>query len=80
MRLINSGVSAETLKIVMRHEDFATTERHYGAVRSAQQAGQEHRECLTPKCRNRAFVGGPAVGEAFSEAEVFALKRLLGVF
>ena len=34
-RLINSGVSAETLKVVMRHHDFATTERHYGAIRSA---------------------------------------------
>ena len=25
-RLINAGVSAETLKVVMRHKDFATTE------------------------------------------------------
>ena len=34
-RLINAGVSAETLKVVMRHKDFATTEKHYGAMRSA---------------------------------------------
>ena len=47
MRLINTGVSAETLKIVMRHDDFATTERHYGAIRSAQQAGLELRRCLS---------------------------------
>jgi integrase len=36
-RLINAGVSAETLKVVMRHCDFATTEKHYGAIRSAKQ-------------------------------------------
>ncbi|MFZ9092188.1 MAG: tyrosine-type recombinase/integrase, partial [Planctomycetaceae bacterium] len=34
-RLINAGVSAETLKVVMRHKDFGTTEKHYGAHRSA---------------------------------------------
>jgi integrase len=34
-RLINAGVSAETLKVVMRHKDFATTEKHYGAMHSA---------------------------------------------
>jgi integrase len=30
-RLINAGVSAETLKVLMRHNDFATTEKHYEA-------------------------------------------------
>lgn len=40
-RLINSGISAETLKIVMRHADFDTTEKHYGAIRSAQAAAGE---------------------------------------
>ncbi|MCA9147490.1 MAG: site-specific integrase, partial [Planctomycetales bacterium] len=40
-RLINQGVSAETLKVVMRHSDFATTEKHYGALRSAQSAAAE---------------------------------------
>ena len=34
-KLINARVSAETLKVVMRHADFGTTEKHYGAIRSA---------------------------------------------
>lgn len=29
-RLINAGVSAETLMVVMRHKDFATTKKFYG--------------------------------------------------
>jgi integrase len=40
-RLINDGVSAETLKLVLRHSDFATTEKFYGAIRSAQAAAKE---------------------------------------
>lgn len=39
--LINLGVSAETLKLILRHSGFATTEKSYGAVRSAQAAGKE---------------------------------------
>ncbi len=35
-RLIDAGVSAVTLKIVMRHASFVTTEKHHGAIRSAQ--------------------------------------------
>jgi len=40
-RLINAGVSAETLKVLMRHRSFATTEKSYGAVRAAQSAAAE---------------------------------------
>lgn len=46
-KLINAGVSAETLKVVMRHADFGTTEKHYGAIRSAQSAAKELHERLT---------------------------------
>ena len=46
-RLINAGVSAETLKVVMRHADFATTEKYYGATRSAQAAASEVRQKLS---------------------------------
>lgn len=42
-RLINQGVSAETLKLVLRHSDFATTEKFYGAVKNAQAASLEIR-------------------------------------
>jgi hypothetical protein len=40
-RLINAGVSAETLMVIMRHKDFATTRRFYGAKRAAQAAAAE---------------------------------------
>lgn len=54
-RLINAGVSAETLKVVMRHSNFATTEKHYGAIRSAQAAATEVQEklCLSKGTPNR---------------------------
>ncbi len=56
-RLINHGVSAETLKVIMRHKNFATTERHYGAIRSAQKAAAEIATKLS-STQNSAFVGG----------------------
>jgi len=58
LRLINSGVSAETLKVVMRHKDFATTEKHYGAMRSAQSAACEVHAKLNANATNDALVGG----------------------
>jgi len=42
-RLINAGVSAETLKVILRHKDFATTEKFYGATKAAQAAATEVR-------------------------------------
>ena len=56
-RLINAGGSAETLKVVMRHKDFATAERHYGALRSAQSAAAEISTRLAPYTENIALVG-----------------------
>ena len=41
LRLINAGISAETLKVILRHRDFSTTERFYGATRAAQSAANE---------------------------------------
>jgi integrase len=46
-RLINAGVSAETLKVVLRHKDFNTTEKFYGAARAAQSAAAEVHDKLT---------------------------------
>jgi integrase len=40
-RLINAGVSAETLMVLMRHRSFATTQKYYGATRAAQSAAAE---------------------------------------
>ena len=80
-RLINAGVSAETLKVVMRHADFATTEKYYGAMRSAQAAASEVRQKLTPDATSDALVGGLMGGHEktpqLSAAELSTLKRLL---
>ncbi len=57
-RLINAGVSAETLKVIMRHRDFSTTERYYGATRRAQSAAAEIAERLAGGCSNSELVGG----------------------
>ena len=62
-RLINAGISAETLKLVLRHRDFATTEKFYGAQRSAQAAAAEILEKLNSPDNNSALVGG-LVGES----------------
>lgn len=56
-RLINAGVSAETLKLVMRHKDFTTTERYYGATRQAQSAAREIHERVRRTDDRPEFVG-----------------------
>ena len=80
-RLINAGVSAETLKVVMRHKDFGTTEKHYGAVRSAQSAGQELLSRLDPFAQKQRISGGISGGTKkapqLSAEELFVLKSLL---
>ena len=74
-------MSAETLKVVMRHRDFSTTEKHYGAVRSAQNAGAEIVARLRPAADNSAFVGGLMGGvnkaPQLSAEELLVLKSLL---
>lgn len=57
-RLIDHGVLAETLKVIMRHKDFATTERHYGAVRSAESAAKEIAAKLASNPTASELVGG----------------------
>jgi len=76
-RLINAGVSAETLKVVMRHADFATTEKHYGATRSAQAAASEVRQKLATPATTDAIMGGHEKTPQLSAAELSKLKRLL---
>ena len=46
-RMINLGVTAETLKQLLRHASFSTTQNYYGATRSAQVAGHEVRDRLS---------------------------------
>ena len=80
-RLINMGVSAETLKVVMRHADFATTEKFYGAMRSAQAAATEVHSKLMVPSENPSNVGGLVGGKKtapqFSTEELSKLKSLL---
>lgn len=80
LRLINAGVSAETLKIVMRHKNFSTTEKHYGAFRSAQSAAQEVADKLSAT-ENSPLVGGLMGGiekaPQLSAEDIFKLKSLL---
>ncbi|MFV0444148.1 MAG: tyrosine-type recombinase/integrase, partial [Planctomycetaceae bacterium] len=80
-RLINAGVSAETLKVVMRHQSFTTTEKHYGAIRSAQSAATEVVEKLSQSTPSSSFVGGLVGGleeqPQLSPEQVLKLKALL---
>jgi len=80
LRLIDAGVSAETLMVVMRHADFATTQKFYGAMRSAQSAAAEVQQKLSA-VQNPALVGGFVGGQEslphLSDAEVQKLKSLL---
>jgi hypothetical protein len=80
LRLINAGVSAETLKVIMRHASFATTEKHYGATRSAQTAGNEVRQKLTDASSNALvgrLVGRKDADSTISQEELRVLKSLI---
>ena len=57
VRLINAGVSAEALQVIMRHEDFATTQKFYGAIKQAQAAAAEVYAKLAPGCKKSELVG-----------------------
>ena len=79
-RLINKGVSAETLKVVLRHRSFSTTEKFYGATRSTQAAATELQE-RSAATQPHSFVGGLVGGHdnqpQLSTDEVAKLKSLL---
>jgi integrase len=57
-RLINLGVSAESLQVIMRHEDFATTQKFYSGTKEAQAAAAEVYEKLVAGCKKSELVGG----------------------
>jgi integrase len=80
LRLIDVGVSAETLMVVMRHADFATTQKFYGAMRSAQSAAAEVRQKLSANEKTSlvgGLMGGTDQPAHLNEAEVKKLKALL---
>ena len=71
-RLINAGVSAETLMVVMRHKSFATTQKFYGATRVAQSAASEIEERLTAEVHRN----GKEVEEQLPQLTIDELRRL----
>ncbi|QDT26380.1 site-specific tyrosine recombinase XerC [Gimesia panareensis] len=73
-RLINAGVSAETLKIILRHKDFATTEKFYGATKAAQAAAGEVHEKLAGDSSKQDSEDGIS---QFSAEELKKLRSLL---
>ena len=80
-RLYNRGISAETLMVIMRHADFATTRKFYQAKKRTQSAAAEVHAVLGVKRRNSELVGplvGPCEQELqLSDDEVRKLKYLL---
>jgi integrase len=76
LRLIDASVSAETLMVVMRHVDFATTQKFYEAMRSAQAAAAEVQQKMSA-AQNPALVGGINASAHLSAAEVQKLKQIL---
>ena len=76
-RLINAGVSAETLKVVLRHKYFSTTERFYGATRAAQSAATEIHAKLSDGKDASGFLGKTQDAAQLSAEEVQKLKTLL---
>ena len=73
-RLINAGVSAETQKVILRHKDFATTEKFYGATKAAQAAATEIHDKLAEE-QNLDETGNPPT--QLSGEEFLKLKKLL---
>ena len=73
-RLINLGVSAEALTLIMRHSSLSITEKHYGELRSAQSAATEVAEKLA-HARKSALVGRLMVGT--EEAPQLSVAELL---
>jgi integrase len=66
VRLINAGVSAEALQVVMRHADFSTTQKFYGATKQAQAAAAEIHTKLSPERKKDELVGGLVGGTSTS--------------
>jgi integrase len=76
-RLINVGVSAETLMVIMRHKDFATTRKFYGAKRAAQAAATEIHQRLSGGENADELVRNAEQLGKLTAGEMKTLKRLL---
>ena len=77
LRLINAGVSAETLNVIMRHREFSTTERYCGATRCAQSAAAEVAAKFAGGCGQPALVGPQEEVPHLTAQQLKKLKALL---
>ena len=75
--MINLGVSAETLMVIMRHKDFATTRNFYGARRAAQAAAAEVHQKLVVSEKADELVHDVEQAGQLTPEELKTLKRLL---
>jgi len=80
-RLYNRGISAETLMVIMRHRDFATTRKFYAAKRRVESAAAEIQSVLgtdDPKSELVGrLVGRKEEAPRLSAEELRKLKSLL---
>jgi integrase len=80
-RLINLGGSAESLQVIMRHEDFATTQKFYSGTKAAQAAAAEVYEKLAAGCKTAelgaGLVGGLPLPLSLTPEQQKKLKALL---
>ena len=76
-RLINLGVSAETLMVIMRHRDFATTRKFYGAKRAAQSAATEIHQKLVIRVKAEEPVHDVEQLGKLTRGKLQIVKRLL---
>jgi hypothetical protein len=76
-RLMNAGVSAETLMVIMRHRDFATTRKFYGGKRAAQSAATEVHQKLVVGEKAEELVRDVEQLGQLTAGEMKTLKRLL---
>lgn len=80
VRLVNLGVSAESLQVIMRHEDFATTQKFYGAVKEAQAAAAEVYAKLAESKKTElvgGLVGGKPLPLSLTPEQQKKLKALI---
>jgi len=76
-RLINAGVSAESLMVIMQHRDFATTRKFYGATRAAQSAATEVHQKLRTEGAAGSLARNAQQSGKLSAKELKELHRLL---
>ena len=75
--LFDLGVSAETLMVIMRHKDFATTRKFYGAKRAAQAAAAEIHQKLVLGEKAEELVRDVEMLGKFTAEEMKTLKRIV---